>query len=92
MIHKHRDIYRETKTRDLNLEQIYREINVTNFGRIIAYLAFVCLQNDNEESIRHNVQKTIEACRIFNISKHKQSKRPILITLSLTLIALYISL
>jgi hypothetical protein len=38
-------------TRDLNLEQVYREINVTNFGRIIAYLAFVCLQNDSEESI-----------------------------------------
>jgi hypothetical protein len=77
----------------LNLEQIYRELNVTNFGRIIiAYLAYVCLQNDSEESISHNVQKTIEACRIFNIPKHKQnSKRPILITLSLTLMALYVS-
>jgi hypothetical protein len=32
MINKHRDIYRETNTRDLNLEQIYREINVKNFG------------------------------------------------------------
>jgi hypothetical protein len=38
-------------TRDLNLEQVNREINVTNFGRIIAYLAIVCLQNDSEESI-----------------------------------------
>jgi hypothetical protein len=42
----------------LNLDQIYREINVTNFGRVFAYLASVCLQNDSEESIRHNVQKT----------------------------------
>ena len=37
-INQHRDIYREMNTRDLNLEQIYREINVTNFDRIIAYL------------------------------------------------------
>jgi hypothetical protein len=79
------------KHRDLNIEKIYSEINVTNFGCIIAYLALVCLQNDNEESIRHNIQKTIEACRIFSIPKHKPSKRPILITLSLTLIALYTS-
>jgi hypothetical protein len=91
MINQHRDIYREMSTHNLNLEQIYRGINVTNFSRIIAYLAFLCLQNDNEESIRHNVQKTIEACRIFSIPKHKPSKRPILITLSLTLIALCIS-
>jgi hypothetical protein len=80
-------------TRDLNLEQIYREINVTNFGRILAYLAFVCLQNDNEESFVTMYKKVIEACRIFNIPKYKpKSKRPILITLSLTLIALYVSL
>jgi hypothetical protein len=32
---------------------VYREINVTNFDRIIAYLAFVCLQNYGEESIRN---------------------------------------
>ena len=56
MINQHRDIYREMNTRDLNLEQVYREINVTNFGCIIAYLAFVCLQNDNEESIGDHVQ------------------------------------
>jgi hypothetical protein len=37
-INQHRDIYREMNTRDINLEQIYREINVTNFDRIIAYL------------------------------------------------------
>jgi hypothetical protein len=92
ILDRHRDLYRAVNSHGLNLDQIYREINVTNFGCIIAYLAFVCLQNDSEESIRHDVQKTIEACRIFNIPKHKPSKRPILITLSLTLIALYISL
>jgi hypothetical protein len=41
MINQHRDLYREMNTRDLNLEQVYREINVTNVGRIIAYLAFM---------------------------------------------------
>ncbi|CAB4013583.1 Hypothetical predicted protein [Paramuricea clavata] len=35
MINQHRDIYREMNTHDLNLEQVYREINVTNFGRIL---------------------------------------------------------
>jgi hypothetical protein len=69
-IHQHRDIYREMNTRNLNLEQVYREINVTNFGRIIAYLALVCLQNDSGEYIRHNVQKSIEACRIVSFPKH----------------------
>ena len=68
-----RDLYRAVNAHGLNLDQIYREINVTNFGCIIAYLAFVCLQNDSEESIRHNVQKTIEACQIFTIPKHKPS-------------------
>jgi hypothetical protein len=93
MLSQHRDLYREMNTRDLNLEQVYREINVTNFGRIFGYLAFVCLQNDSEESILHYVQKTIEACRIFNTPKHQpNSKRQILITLSLTLIAIYVNL
>jgi hypothetical protein len=41
MINQHRDLYREMNTRDLNLEQVYRELNVTNVGRIIAYLAFM---------------------------------------------------
>jgi arsenate reductase-like glutaredoxin family protein len=53
MINQHCKLYREMNTHDLNLEQVYREINVTNFGRINTYLAFVCLQNYSEESIRH---------------------------------------
>ena len=52
MINQHRELYREMNTHDLNLEQVYREINVTNFGRIITYLAFLCLKNYSEESIR----------------------------------------
>jgi hypothetical protein len=94
ILDRHRDLYSAVNAHGLNLDQIYREINVTNFGCIIVYLAFVCVQNDSEESIRHNVQKNIEACRIFSIPKHKPSKRPNLTKMSLTftLIALYISL
>jgi hypothetical protein len=52
-ISQHRDLYREMNTRGLNLEQVYREINVTNFGRIFAYSAFIRLQNSSKELIRH---------------------------------------
>ena len=64
---------------------------MTNFGRI--FLALVCMQSDSEESVRENVRKTIEAFQTFHIPKAKRNnKPPILITLSLTLIALYVSL
>ena len=89
----HRDLYREVSAHGLNLDQVYREINMTNFGRIFAYLALVCMQSDSEESVRENVRKTIEAFRTFHIPKAKRNnKPPILITLSPTLIALYVSL
>ncbi|CAB4045105.1 Hypothetical predicted protein [Paramuricea clavata] len=89
----HRDLYREVSAHGLNLDQVYREINVTNFGRIFAYLALVSMQSDSEESVRENVRKTIEAFQAFHIPKAKRNnKPPILITLSLILIALYISL
>ena len=32
-----------------DFEQLYREINITNFGRIIAYLAYVYKQSESEE-------------------------------------------
>jgi hypothetical protein len=57
----HRDLYREVSAHSLNLDKVYREINMTNFGRIFAYL--VCMQGDNEESVREHVRKTVEAFR-----------------------------
>ena len=36
----------------LDIEQLYREINITNFGRTIAYLACVYLQSDDEKTVR----------------------------------------
>ena len=89
----HRDLYREVSAHGLNHDQVYREINMTNFGRIFAYLALVCMQSDSDESVRKHARKTIETFPTFHIPKVKRNnKPPNLITLSLTLIALYVSL
>ena len=59
----------------------------------MAYLACVYKQSESEEAVRHNVRRCVEEFRTFDILKLKPSnKRPILITLSLTLIAIYVSL
>ena len=63
---------------------------ITNFGRTIAYLACVYQQSEDEETVQRNVQRCVEALRTFDIPKLKQSnQRPILITLSLALMATY---
>ena len=91
ILNQNKDIYSQIHI--LDIEQLYREINITNFGRTIAYLAYVYLQTENEETIRHNVRRCVEECRKFDIPKLKRSsQRPILITLSLALIAIYVSL
>ncbi|CAB4001005.1 Hypothetical predicted protein [Paramuricea clavata] len=56
ILDQHRDLYRAVNAHGLHLGQIYREINLTNFGRIFAYLALACLQRDSEESVRENVR------------------------------------
>ena len=90
ILNQNKDIYSQIHI--LDIEQLYREINITNFGRTIPYLAYVYLQTENEETIRHNVRRCVEECRKFDIPKLKRSssQRPILITLSLTLIAIYV--
>ena len=71
----------------LAVRKLNREINFTNFGCTVAYLAYVYLQRENEETIRHNVQKCDEEYRKFDIPKLKRiNQRPILITLLLALI------
>ena len=88
---QNKDVYSQIHVSDF--EQLYREINITNFGRIIAYLAYVYKQSESEETIRHNVRRCVEECREFDIPKLKRSsQRPILIALSLTLIAIYVYL
>ena len=47
---KQRSIFSNTYI--LDIEQLYREINITNFGRTIAYLACVYLQSEDEETVR----------------------------------------
>ncbi len=89
ILNRNRDLYHEM---NVDLEQLYREINITNVGRIFAYLTFVSFQRDSEESIRLNVRRCVEAFRMFDVPKPKRNKQTILVTLSLTLIALYVSL
>ena len=89
ILNRNRDLYREM---NVDLEQLYREINITNVGRIFAYLTFVSFQRDSEESIRLNVRRCVEAFRMFDVPKPKRDKQTILVTLSLALIALYVSL
>ena len=89
ILNRNRDLYHEM---NVDLEQLYREINITNVGRIFAYLTFVSFQRDSEESIRLNVQRCVEAFRMFDVPKPKRNKQTILVTLSLALIALYVSL
>ena len=91
ILDQNKDMYSQIHVSDF--EQLYREMNITNFGRIIAYLAYVYKQTEHEETIRHNVRRCVEECRKFDIPKLKRSsQRPILITLSLALIAIYVSL
>ena len=42
ILNQNKDIYSQIHI--LDIEQFYREINITNFGRTIAYLACVYLQ------------------------------------------------
>ena len=76
-----------------NVHKLFSEINITNFGRTIAYLICVYLQSEDEETVRRNVRRCVEELRSFDIPNLKQSnQRPILITLSLALIAIYVNL
>ncbi len=58
ILNRNRDLYCEM---NVDLEQLYREINITNVGRIFAYLTFVSFQRDSEESICLNVRRCVEA-------------------------------
>ena len=78
ILNRNRDLYREM---NVDFEQLYREINITNVGRIFAYLTFVSFHRDSEESIRLNVRRCV-------VPKPKRNKQTILVTLSLALIAL----
>jgi hypothetical protein len=69
ILDQHRDLCRAVNARGLNIDQVYREINMTNFGRIFAYLALVCLQSDSEESVRENVRRIVEAFRTISYPK-----------------------
>ena len=93
ILNRNRDLYRDLyREMNVDLEHLYREINITNVGPIFAYLTFVSFQKDSEESIRPNVRRCVKAFRMFDVPKPKRNKETILVTLSLALIALYVSL
>ena len=56
---------------------IYREMHVVNFGRIIAYLAFVLRISDfcEEHTIREAVKRTLEAFRHVDLEKYKDGPK-----------------
>ena len=90
ILNENKDIYSQIHA--LDIEQLYQEINITNFGRTVAYLACVYLQSEDEETVRRNIRRCVGELRSFDIPNLRQSnQRPILITLSLALIAIYIS-
>ena len=57
ILNQNKDIYSEIHA--LDIEQLYRERNATNFGRTIAYLACVYLQSEYEETVRRNIRSEI---------------------------------
>ena len=55
ILDQNKDMYSQIHVSDF--EQLYREINITNFGRIIAYLAYVYKQSESEETIKELFEK-----------------------------------
>ena len=51
-------------------QPVFEEMNVNNFGRIIAYLALVYRLSDfcDEETIQETVRRTVEAFRLVDSS------------------------
>ena len=50
-------------------QPVFEEMNVNNFGRIIAYLAFVYRLTDScdEETIQEAVRRNVEAFRLIDL-------------------------
>ena len=71
VLNQNKDIYSQIHI--LDIEQLYREINITNFGRTIAYLACVYLQSEDEETVRRNIRRCVEELKSFDIPNLKQS-------------------
>ena len=52
-------------------QPFFEEMNVSNFGRIIAYLAFVYRLSDScdEETTQEGVRRTVESFRLVDLEK-----------------------
>ena len=53
-------------------QPVFEEMNVNNFGRIIAYLTFVYRLSDScdEETIQEAVRRTVEAFRHIDLERY----------------------
>ena len=65
ILNQNKDIYSQIHI--LDIEQLYREINITNFGRTIAYLACVYLQSEAME----NPSQKCEICAQAGLNQTK---------------------
>ena len=80
-LRKHSELYENVRIGVDNLSEklcdIYREMHVVNFGRIIAYLAFVLRISDfcEEHTIREAVKRTLEAFRHVDLEKYKDGPK-----------------
>jgi hypothetical protein len=99
ILNKNHELFEAARVHSLtvNLSRFYKEINVTNFGRFIAYSALVYRASDslNEETIRQAVRLSVEVIKIFNLEKFKRSKksfRSVFVMMSFTLAVLYVIL
>ena len=97
ILNKNHELYEAARVQSLtvNLNRFYEEINVTNFGRFIAYLALVYRASDslNEETIRHAVRLSVEVIKTFNLEKFKRSKKSfqgVFVMMSFALAVLYV--
>ena len=56
-----------------SLSNIYEQMNLNNFGRLIAYLTLVYKIADSldEETTRDAVRRTVEAFKLIDLGKYK---------------------
>ena len=54
-------------------QPVFEEMNVNNFGRIIAYLTFVYRLSEfcDEETVQKAVRRTVEAFKLIDLGKYK---------------------
>ena len=69
VINEHGQVYNELITRVRTVEPaIFVEMNVNNFGRVMAYLTFVYLMKTSEDMMREAVRLVVPCLKEINIT------------------------